>query len=220
MEKCGFVYIWFDRKHKRYYVGCHWGSEDDGYVCSSTWMMQAYKHRPKDFKRRIIARIYTNRMDMFLEEQRWLSMISPKELKVRYYNLNITWQHWQIDPDKEKATKEKISIKTKEAMQRPEVREKYLKGLDNRNTRSSEVEVREKRRQSMIGKNVGKDTSKAVAAAAERNKGKHLSQEHKKKLSEKSYFKMAECVYCKTVGNVATIGRYHNAKCKKEINSK
>ena len=35
MEKYGFVYIWFDRKHKRYYIGCHWGHEDDGYVCSS-----------------------------------------------------------------------------------------------------------------------------------------------------------------------------------------
>jgi hypothetical protein len=54
MEKYGFVYIWFDRKHKRFYIGCHWGKENDGYVCSSPWMKQAYKHRPQDFKRKIL----------------------------------------------------------------------------------------------------------------------------------------------------------------------
>ena len=54
MEKYGFVYIWFDKKHRRYYVGCHWGNEYDGYVCSSSWMNQAYRIRPQDFKRRII----------------------------------------------------------------------------------------------------------------------------------------------------------------------
>ena len=29
MEKHGFVYIWFDRKHRRFYIGSHWGTEDD-----------------------------------------------------------------------------------------------------------------------------------------------------------------------------------------------
>ena len=38
MEKYGFVYIWYDRKHKRYYIGCRWGTENDGYICSSSWM--------------------------------------------------------------------------------------------------------------------------------------------------------------------------------------
>lgn len=50
----GFVYIWRDRKHKRYYIGSHWGTPDDGYICSSPWMRQAYKHRPLDFKRRVL----------------------------------------------------------------------------------------------------------------------------------------------------------------------
>ena len=35
--KYGFVYIWYDRKHHRYYIGCHWGTIDDGYICSSNW---------------------------------------------------------------------------------------------------------------------------------------------------------------------------------------
>lgn len=91
----GFVYIWRDRKHNRYYVGCHWGKEDDGYVCSSTNMMHAYKRRPNDFKRKVLSRVYTNKHDLLEEEYRWLQMIKPNELKTRYYNLhNHHFGHW------------------------------------------------------------------------------------------------------------------------------
>lgn len=78
MEKYGFVYIWFDRKHKRYYIGCHWGTENDGYICSSSNMKSAYNRRPQDFKRRIISRVYTNRKDLLEEEYKWLSQIKKK----------------------------------------------------------------------------------------------------------------------------------------------
>lgn len=106
----GFVYVWYDCKHKRFYVGSHWGSSDDGYVCSSSWMKQAYRHRPEDFKRRIVATVNTNRKDLLAEEQRWLSMIKPHEVKVRYYNLMLrTDHHWLNDPDKNKSVAEKIS---------------------------------------------------------------------------------------------------------------
>ena len=148
--KYGFIYIWKDRKHKRYYIGAHWGTEDDGYICSSHWMLQAYKKRPDDFKRRILSRIYTNKTDMFIKEQYWFSMIKDEELKVRYYNINLKWEHWSQDTQNELTVREKISIKTKEAMQRPEVKQKYQEGLKSRDNRSSDIEVREKRRQSMI----------------------------------------------------------------------
>lgn len=108
--KSGFVYLWLDRKHKRYYVGSHWGTVDDGYVCSSSWMRQAYGHRPQDFKRRIVAWVHTTRKDLLLEEQRWLEMIKPEELKVRYYNLIRRADHlWHADPQKSKTIGEKIS---------------------------------------------------------------------------------------------------------------
>jgi hypothetical protein len=84
----GFVYVWRDRKHKRYYVGCHWGSPDDGYVCSSTWMMQANHRRPQDFKRRVVATRFS-RQELLNEEYRWLMMIKQEELRSRYYNLKI-----------------------------------------------------------------------------------------------------------------------------------
>lgn len=94
-EKYGFVYIWYDRKHKRYYIGCHWGYIDDGYICSSSWMKKAYKYRPNDFKRRILTNNIASKEEMYLVEKNWLSLIkfeeiSPNTNHPRYYNLNIT----------------------------------------------------------------------------------------------------------------------------------
>ena len=223
MEKYGFVYLWFDRKHKRYYVGCHWGTVDDGYICSSPWMKQAYKHRPNDFKRKILKTNIINRVNMFLEEQRYFGMIKPEEIKIRYYNLNIKNNaHWSTDEIKTKTLKEKISNTAKRNAQNPVYREKYLAGLTTRDTRSSDLEVREKRRKSMMGKNTGKDNSKALAMAAAANRGRKLSEEHKNKIKYTTVFKelnnkRINCPHCGVEGNVGTIGRWHNEKCKKKI---
>ena len=50
-----FVYCWTDHKTQKLYVGSHKGNLDDGYVCSSKYMLQEYKVRPHDFTRQIIA---------------------------------------------------------------------------------------------------------------------------------------------------------------------
>ena len=89
-EKYGFVYIWRDKKHNRYYIGCHWGHVDDGYVCSSNWMLQAYKIRPQDFHRRILATGIKTRKETFQKELYFFGMIKQHEVKTRYYNLHIT----------------------------------------------------------------------------------------------------------------------------------
>lgn len=85
MEKYGFVYVWFDRKHKRFYLGRHWGTETDGYICSSTNMRNNYNNRPQDFKRRIISKTH-DKNHLVIEEQRWLDMIGSHELNKKYYN--------------------------------------------------------------------------------------------------------------------------------------
>lgn len=109
MEKYGFVYIWYDKKHKRFYIGCRWGREDDGYICSSSWMKQGYKNRPGDFRRRILSRIHTNRKDLLEEEHKWLSMIPDDELGKRYYNLRKhKWGHWSTDENQRLLISEKI----------------------------------------------------------------------------------------------------------------
>jgi len=93
-EKTGFVYIWFDSKHKMYYIGCHVGREDDGYICSSNRMRDAYRRRPEDFKRRILTRDVA-KSDLLEEEYRWLKFIKPSELRLKYYNQhNHHFGHW------------------------------------------------------------------------------------------------------------------------------
>jgi hypothetical protein len=83
----GFVYLWFDKKRKIYYIGSHMGSVDDGYICSSKIMRDNYSYRPETFKRRIIYYLPVNdRVQLFEEEYRWLQMIKPNELQRKYYN--------------------------------------------------------------------------------------------------------------------------------------
>ena len=109
MEKYGFVYIWYDVKHKRYYVGCHWGSVNDGYICSSNWMRDAYNRRPQDFRRRIL-KTNLGREKMYIEEQRYLDMQKPEEKKTRYYNLNTkNGNPWHQYPESVKTVGQKIS---------------------------------------------------------------------------------------------------------------
>lgn len=138
--KYGFVYIWYDRKHKRFYLGCHWGTDDDGYVCSSRWMRKAYKRRPNDFKRRIIARIDSNRKDLLIEEHRWLEMIREEELGNKYYNIRkYHFGHWSLiethamseklkkawTPEKRQKAREK-KLGERNPMKRPDVVAKRL----------------------------------------------------------------------------------------------
>lgn len=87
-EKYGFVYIWRDRKHKRFYIGAHWGTEDDGYICSSTWMRNSYRRRPQDFKRRILFRC-ESKNNVWDKEYEWLKLISQPDLGRKYYNYRI-----------------------------------------------------------------------------------------------------------------------------------
>ena len=110
MEKYGFVYIWFDRKHKRYYVGCHWGKTEDSYICSSNWMRDAYRRRPKDFKRRILKNNIINLKEMFVEEAKFLALIKSKELGKKYYNLhNVNKNHWTTNEQSKLTVGQKIS---------------------------------------------------------------------------------------------------------------
>lgn len=51
----GFVYCWTDIKNNMLYVGSHKGDIEDGYICSSKYMLEEYKKRPEDFSRQIIA---------------------------------------------------------------------------------------------------------------------------------------------------------------------
>lgn len=120
MEKTGFIYIWYDRKRKMFYIGSHYGTTNDGYICSSNRMRDAYRRRPYDFKRRIIA---TNiQRNVLLEtEHKWLQLIPENELGIKYYNLRQhKWGHWSTDENNRQTTveKRKITLETSDAWKR------------------------------------------------------------------------------------------------------
>ena len=221
MEKYGFVYIWFDRKHKRYYIGCHWGTEDDGYICSSPWMKRAHKRRPSDFKRRILSRIYTTRKDMFVEESKWQALIKDHELKTRYYNIRRHGDnHWTTDEQKSLTIKQKLSAAQKRNFEDPEYKAKFM--VTRKNLPPQTAETREKRRQSMLGKNVGRPKTEAFYKAMELKRGTKGSDYQKQRVKEIGTFKKlnstkVHCIYCGVEGNIGTIARYHNNRCKQRV---
>jgi len=77
-------------------------------------MRKAFKRRPEDFKRRIIKTNIQSRKELYEEEQRYLDMIKPEEIKTRYYNLNIKNNEvWHKYDDHIKTIGQKISAAKK-----------------------------------------------------------------------------------------------------------
>jgi hypothetical protein len=151
-EKYGFVYIWRDRKHKRFYIGAHWGTTEDGYVCSSDWMKQAYKIRNIDFKRRILSTNLTREM-LFDIEFKWLQLIKDEELGKKYYNLkNTKWEHWSQNKDTAKTVGQKISDSP--------LRKQRI-GAANRGKQRS-IEQKEHLRSINIGKTHSEETKQRI----------------------------------------------------------
>ncbi len=112
-QKYGFVYIWKDRKRKMYYIGSHWGTECDGYVCSSNRMRKAYRRRPSDFTRRILEKTET-REELLIIENRWLEMAAKKNKK-KFYNLNFSTTNnlWWHTKESRLSVGQKISEKNR-----------------------------------------------------------------------------------------------------------
>lgn len=205
----GFVYVWRDRKHNRYYVGSHWGLENDGYVCSSRWMRNAYSRRPQDFKRRVIARVYTTRLELLKEEGRWLQMIKPEELKgVRYYNMNKTTEpgHWSTNERSRLTVGQKIASAPGRSEKigaahrgRPKTdsqKRKISNTLRSQMTENRRAELAEKCSgwshseqsktkiaESLIGRPVSEETRNKLRLS---NVGKSRSEETKNKMREAS----------------------------------
>jgi hypothetical protein len=50
----GFVYIWINKSNRKYYIGSHKGTTDDGYIGSGVVFRKAYDKNPHLFERTII----------------------------------------------------------------------------------------------------------------------------------------------------------------------
>ena len=205
MEKYGFVYIWFDKYRKMYYIGSHWGKIEDGYICSSNRMRDAYRRRPNDFKRRVLKTNISDRKETLIEEHKWLSLIEQENLGTKYYNLRQhLWGHWSTDENSLMTVGEKISKANKGDPRRSE----WMKN------RTISDETKEKIRQANLGKtysdevNAKKGINNRDYSDIEfRNKmsiaAKTRSEETKKKISENNKKLQAE-------GKIGMKGKRHS----------
>jgi hypothetical protein len=193
MQKYGFIYIWFDRKRKMYYIGCHWGTEDDGYICSSKRMRDAYRRRPEDFKRRILKR-KIEREELLKEEFKWLELIPKEKLGKKYYNHRIHHHgHWSNDLNSNITIGEKIrqkligrSSKKKGTTISEETREKIRQKLIGRSSKKKGTtiseETREKIRSARAKQVITEETKQKIREFAKNNPYNH-SEEMKNKIS-------------------------------------
>lgn len=191
MKKYGFIYIWFDKKHCKYYLGRHWGLENDGYVCSSRMMRQSYNRRPNDFKRRIISRVYTSNQDLVLEEQRWLDMIKSNELGIRYYNKTVR-------SDSPSTFGYKHSEETKKKISQSMTGKK-----------PSDLN-RIKRMEAMLGR---KQSDEEKEKRASKLRGLKRSEEFKLRMKKPK--KQVQCPCCQKIGGLAVMKRWHFDNCNK-----
>jgi|SRR6185369_133386 len=106
MQYAGFVYLWWDRKRSMFYIGSHMGSKDDGYICSNTRMLSAYRKRPSDFKRFILHWELSSDPDvLYAEEERWLSFVTPG----LFYNIKKVAKGWPKGKKRPLSTRRKMS---------------------------------------------------------------------------------------------------------------
>lgn len=168
----GFVYIWLDKKHRRYYLGSHWGSIDDGYVCSSTWMKRAHAIRPHDFKRRIIS-THEDRKEMREREYELLSFIRVEELGKKYYNLSRKAPLVAM----KQSTREKLRIASTGRKLSPEAR------LKCKIARSKQIITEEHKKKIGIANTGKKHTEETKKIIGDKSRGRPQSEETRRKRS-------------------------------------
>ena len=159
-----------------FYIGCHWGTETDGYICSSNRMRNAYRRRPLDFKRRVIQTI-NDRSSLLIEEHKWLSQIKDTELGKRYYNLSKRhFGHWSTSPDSRT-----ISQKIKDSPLRKQRISAAHKG------KILSPEHREKLRQAKLGKKLAPElVARRTEAICKAKANKPFSQKAREVLIERN----------------------------------
>ena len=200
MEKYGFVYIWRDRGKDRYYIGCHWGREDDGYICSSNWMRMSYKRRPKDFRRKIIKHFCTNE-EMLNEEFRWLQMIKKEELGKKYYNFRNCRFSNNYNKTTSEESKMKNSLSHKGKIRSKEHCINISIGKKGHPVSSETKEKISKSLKGCIPWNKGIPSPSPM-------EGKTHSKESKEKIRESS------------TGNKNSLGKHHSDETKEKIREK
>jgi hypothetical protein len=87
----GYVYIWYDNKHRKFIIGSHHGTIEDRYTTSTggIHVRNIFKSRPQTMKFRVLE--YNRDTDDVKItqklEQKWLNMRPDIKNNPRYYNM-------------------------------------------------------------------------------------------------------------------------------------
>lgn len=173
-----FVYCWTDRCNDKLYVGSHRGSTEDGYVCSSKYMMEEYKKRPQDFTRQIVAQGTWN--DIRHLEALILQSVDAKN-DDHYYNKHnndgFYFDGWHAGEFTEEHRKN-MSIASSKRVRTAEHLEKLHQG--RRNSKNS-PEHNAAISKAVKGRTPSEESRLKMSLA---KKDKKLSAEHKAKLGK------------------------------------
>jgi len=200
----GFVYKWHDVAHDRFYIGSHYGSPDDGYICSSKEMKREYRLRPLDFKREILEAVDGSRFDVLARETEWLKEIPDSELGKRYYNKSKNagpW--WVVNPEARKIVTKKMSeakrgkkVPRKPGWVRPpESEETKKKRSQSMKIRWQSTDHRNNVIPKLSGRKHTKEARDRMSASKKGSKswiaGKSMSAEHKAAIGEANRIRWA-----------------------------
>jgi hypothetical protein len=189
MKVYGFVYIWHDRKRKKFCVGSHYGSPTDKYISSTGHLKSAFKKRPEDFRRKILWKLEIPDLKLLQRhEQYWLDMIKIEELGVKYYNYKKHASGGNGPRTRESIDKAIATFKQNGYVHSNETRCKISKALIGK-SHTSEVIERIANLRKANGNYKHTEEQKAhLSACMSGDKhplyGKHRSPETKAKLSE------------------------------------
>jgi hypothetical protein len=176
-------------------------------------MKQAYKHRPKDFKRRIIKYITTNRIDLYEEEQRWLNMIKKHEIKIRYYNFTRRANGIIVTEEMRKTH----SIRLRELFASPrgetirQIMSEKRKGKSPSNKGKPSQLSREQHQQ--YGRLGGLACSSEVQREKTR-KANGRGGQRAAELGKCGFQQKVTCPHCKQSGNLVAMHRWHFTNCR------
>lgn len=152
--KDSFVYIWIDSVTGMKYIGAHKGTETDGYICSSKYMMEEYNKRPNDFQREII---YYGPFDECLKEELRLLHEVDAAHSPEYYNMHNGTGVFVLIKHTEKS-KEKMRKSQRGKTHSPEARRKLSLALLGRKKGPMSLESRIKMSKSATGRKLSPET--------------------------------------------------------------
>ena len=170
-----FVYKWTDTLTGKMYIGVHKGTINDGYVCSSRYMLDEYQKRPTDFIREILE--YGTFESCIAKESMLLCEVNAAG-NTHYYNQsNGDGKFFHIGPHTTE-TKRKI-IEKKTGV--PLSKEHKKKLSEIRRGKPKSEKHKQSIQKALIGHSVSDECREKLARY---RKGRMLSTETKNKLSE------------------------------------